>query len=61
MYLILKETKKMVTQKVRLSADELIELLEDYTQNIYEDGKEAYIDGVRMVDYATVEFSIKKD
>lgn len=51
----------MEIQKVRVSVDELIELLEENVGGIYENGKEAYIDAVRMVDYTKVEFTIKKD
>ena len=51
----------MVTQKVKVNVDELIELLEDSVGGIFEDGKEAYIDSVKMVGYTNIEFTIKKD
>ncbi len=52
----------MTTQKVRINVDELIEFLEvKSVDGIYENGKEAYIDAVKMVGYTEVEFTIKKD
>ena len=47
--------------KVKISADELIELLERHIGDIFEEGKEAYIDAVKMTDAMTIEFTILKD
>ena len=47
--------------KKKVNVDALIEFLEGEIGGIYVDGKEAYIDDVRMVGYTEVEFTIKRD